>query len=235
LFDFYQTIDSLIGAGEAGVPAVAVIDEEDAVCDQAGDCFCRAGFVVHSAMTADAGVARLKRGRFDLVLVDVFLRDASGTLVAQIAANMNTPVLLTTGRADAASRLRQFDFPHLLKPFDFAQLSKESVRVMLENRQTILQLILNLERLRRSLADLEAATADARRLIAVSQAILARPAHSPLVTGAPAPAAEGFNPFGLIRLADRKIAGGRIEQAEKLIDAAYDAYDQCSFWFRPGS
>jgi hypothetical protein len=72
-------------------------------------------------------------------------------------------------------------------------------------------------------------------MIAVSQAALARTAHSPLVTGAPAPAADDFNPFGLIRLADRKIAGGRIEQAETLIDAAYDAYDQCSFWSRAGS
>jgi DNA-binding response OmpR family regulator len=217
------------------VPAVAVIDEDAAVCDQARDCFRRAGFAVRSAMTADAGVTMLQRGRFDLILVDVFLRDASGTLVAQIAANMNTPVLLTTGRADAASRLRQFDFPHLLKPFDFAQLSREAVRVMAENRQTVLQVILNLERLRHNLADLEAATMHAKRMIAVSQAILARRTHSPLVTGAPPPAADDFNPFGLIRLADRKLAGGRIEQAEKLIDAAYDAYDQCSFWFRPGS
>ncbi len=215
--------------------AVAIIDEEQAVCDQAGDCFRRAGFAVHSAMTAEAGAAMLLRERFDLVLVDVLLRDASGTLVAQIAANMNTPVLLTTGHADAASRLREFDFPHLLKPFDMAQLSRETVRVMVENRQTILHVILNLERLRRSLADLEAATADAKRLIARSRAILAKAGHSPLVTGAPDPAAGNFYPYWLVRHADREIEVGRTDEAEKLIEAAFDAYDQCSFGLSPGS
>jgi CheY-like chemotaxis protein len=245
------------------MPAVAVIDEEEAVCDQAGNCFRRAGFAVRSAITADAGIAMLQRERFDLVLVDVCLRDASGTLVAQIAANFNRPVLLTTMHADAASRLRRFDFPHLLKPFDFAQLSRESVRVIAENRQTTLRVILNLERMRRNLADLEAATADARRLIAVSQALLAsctpaggRPAldekshreersdvaisryfpvrggHSPPVTGAPS---NNPNPFDLVRLADRKIASGATEQAEELINAAYEAYDQCGSWVVPRS
>ncbi len=206
------------------MPAVAVIDKEDVVCDQAGDCFRRTGFTVRSANTADAGIALLQQERFDLVVVDVLLRDASGTLVAQVAATTNAAVLLTTGHEDAASRLRQFDFPHLLKPFDLDQLSREAERVMGMNRQVILRVILNLERIRRGIADLSAATAEAKRLIAESRAILARTAQSTPVIEA---SEDGHsNPFGLIRLADRKIAFGRIEQAEKLIDAGYNAYDQ---------
>jgi DNA-binding response OmpR family regulator len=112
--------------------AVAIIDEAAAVCDQVGDCFRRAGFAVHSAITADAGPAMLLRERFDMVPVDVFLGDASDTLVARIAANMNTPVLLTTGHADAASQLQKVGFPRLLKPFDIDQLSRETMRVMVE-------------------------------------------------------------------------------------------------------
>jgi DNA-binding NtrC family response regulator len=210
------------------VPAVAIIDEDAAICDRAGICFRSAGFAVHSAITADAGAAMLLRQRFDLAVVDVFLRDTSGTMVAQIAANMNTPVLLTTGHADAALRLRQFDFPHLLKPFDLSGLSRETVRVMADNRQAILHSILGLERLRRNLADLEAATADARRLIGQSRAILARTGPSPLVTGAPASATGDFHPFSLIQRATWEIEAGQTERAEKLIEAAYNDYDQFS-------
>jgi DNA-binding NtrC family response regulator len=210
------------------VPAVAIIDEEAAICEQAGLCY-RAGFTVYTAMTADAGAAILLRQRFDLAVVDVFLRDAAGTMVAQVAANMNTPVLATTGHADAASRLRQFDFPHLLKPFDMPALSRETVRVMVENRRAILHSILGLERLRRNLADLEAATADAQRLIGQSRAILSRTGPSPQVTGAPAATAGDFHPFSLIRRAAQEIGVGQTARAEKLIEAAYDDYDQFSF------
>ena len=159
-------------SGEAEMPAVAVIDEDEAVCCQAKDCFRLAGFAVHSARTASDGAAMLRRKRFDLVLVDVFLREASGTLIAQLAANTNTRVLLTTNHAAAASRFRNFDVPHLLKPFDLQELSREATRVMAENRQVMLRVILDLERLRRGLADLEVLTEDAKRLVAVSQAIL---------------------------------------------------------------
>ena len=167
------------------MPTVAVIDEEEAVCNQASDCFRQAGFAVHSAMTASEGAAMLLRNRFDLVLVDVFLRDASGTLIAQLAANTNSRVLLTTGHADAASRFRRFDVPYLLKPFDLEELSRESMRVMAENRQIVLQVILNLERLRRGLADLEVLTADAHRLIATSRVILGRAGRSPVIGSKP--------------------------------------------------
>ena len=217
------------------MPAVAVIDEDEAVCCQAKDCFRLAGFAVHSARTASDGAAMLRRKRFDLVLVDVFLREASGTLIAQLAANTNTRVLLTTNHAAAASRFRNFDVPHLLKPFDLQELSREATRVMAENRQVMLRVILNLERLRRGLADLEVLTEDAKRLVAVSQAILARTSHSALVTGPPATVAGNVNPFDVVQRADQKIAAGRIGGATRLIDEAYDAYDQNVSWFRPGS
>src|ERR1700722_15184410 len=100
--------------GGAKMPVVAVIDDEPIACDVVAGILRDGGTDVHTATTAEAGLALLTSRYFDLALIDVRLRDGSGIKLAEIAANQNTLVLLMTGHAETASYLKQFDFPRLL-------------------------------------------------------------------------------------------------------------------------
>jgi DNA-binding response OmpR family regulator len=155
------------------MPVVAVIDDEPMICELVDEVLHDAGSDVHIATTAEAGAALLTSRYFDLALIDVLLRDASGILLAEIAANQNTPVLLVTGHAETALRLRQFDFPHLTKPFDTRLLSEAAARAMVDRHRNIQRLIDGLARLRAKLAGLDVETKNALLLVARSREILA--------------------------------------------------------------
>jgi DNA-binding NtrC family response regulator len=154
------------------MPIVAIIDDEPMICDLVADCLRRTGSEVHSATSAEAGVALLASRYFDLALVDVRLQDSSGILVAEIAANHNTPVVLVTGHADTALRLRQFDFPHMLKPFNLTQLTDTVAAVMADRHRNIQRLTDGLARMHANLAGLEMATVKFGPLVARTRRVL---------------------------------------------------------------
>jgi DNA-binding response OmpR family regulator len=156
------------------MPVVAVIDDEPLVCELVDLVLHRAGSDVHTATTAAAGAALLTSRYFDLALIDVLLHDTSGIRLAEIAANQNTPVLLMTGRTDTAQRLRQFDFPHLMKPFDGRLLSQAAAEVMAHRHRNIRRLTDGLARLHANLAGLNVEIANSRPLIATSRKIPAK-------------------------------------------------------------
>lgn len=151
------------------MPVVAVIDDEPMICDLVEDCLRDGGAEVYSAPSAEAGVTLLASRYFDLALIDVLLQDTSGILVAEIAANRNTPVVLITGHDDTAMRLRQFDFPHLVKPFNLAQLSEAVAAVMADRHRNIRRLTDGLARMHANLAGLDVDIMKAGDLIAKAQ------------------------------------------------------------------
>jgi DNA-binding NtrC family response regulator len=170
------------------MPVVAVIDDEPMICDLVKDCLHHAGFEVYSAASAEAGGTLLAGRYFDIALIDVLLQDASGILLAEIAANQNTPVVLMTGHADTAFRLRQFDFPHILKPFNVTQLTEAVVRVMADRHRNIRRLTDGLARMRANLAGLDMQTAKPGQLLAKTRQILAgagKEAPEPDIPGPP--------------------------------------------------
>jgi DNA-binding NtrC family response regulator len=141
------------------MPVVAVIDDEPMICELVEDCLRHAGSEVHSATSADAGVRLLASRYFDLAFIDVLLQDNSGILLAEIAADRNTPVVLMTGHSDTALRLKQFDFPHMLKPFKMAQLTEAVTLAMNDRHRNIQRLTDGLARLHANLAGLDMETA----------------------------------------------------------------------------
>jgi DNA-binding NtrC family response regulator len=161
------------------MPIVAVIDDEPMICDLVEDCLRRAGSEVYSATSAEAGTALLASRYFDLALIDVLLQDTSGILLAEIAANQNTPVVLVTGHADTALRLIQFDFPHMLKPFNVTQLTEAVAAVMADRHRNIQRLTDSLARMHANLAGLEMETSKFGRLIAKTRHILDTTAKEP--------------------------------------------------------
>jgi DNA-binding NtrC family response regulator len=156
------------------MPIVAVIDDEPMICDLVEDCLRHAGSEVHSATSAETGATLLASRYFDLAFIDVLLQDNSGILVAEIAADQYTPVVLMTGHADTALRLKQFDFPHILKPFNLTQLTKAVALVMDNRHRSIQRLSDGLARMHANLAGLDMETAKTGRLNANARRNLAR-------------------------------------------------------------
>ena len=150
------------------MPVVAVIDDEPMICDLVEDCLTHAGSEVYSAPSAQAGVALLASRYFDVALIDVLLQDTSGILVAEVAANRNTPVVLITGHDATAMRLRQFGFPHILKPFNVTQLREAVAAVMADRHRNIQRLTDGLARMHANLAGLDVETAKTRRMLATT-------------------------------------------------------------------
>jgi CheY-like chemotaxis protein len=150
------------------MPVVAVIDDEPMIRDLVEDCLRQAGYEAHSATSAEAGAKLLASRHCDLALIDVLLQDNSGIRLAQIAADQNTPVVLMTGHVETALRLRQFDFPHMLKPFKAAELTEAVALVIADRHRNVQRLTDGLARLRANLAGLDMATTRPRRSLATT-------------------------------------------------------------------
>jgi two-component system, OmpR family, alkaline phosphatase synthesis response regulator PhoP len=147
---------------------IVVIDNDALICELVTDAVGRSGAAVQWATKGRSGRKLLTAKHFDLAIIDVVLPDASGLALAEIAANENTPVLLITGHPNGTVRLGQhglLDLPCLLKPFDLVQLRTEMEQVVGESRRNIQRIKDGMAQWRASLAGLEDALANSRRLI----------------------------------------------------------------------
>jgi DNA-binding NtrC family response regulator len=75
--------------------------------------------------------------RFDLALIDAALPGISGIKLAELAANENISVLLTSGQPEACETLDRFHFPHLRKPFDLDILIAEAADILRDRGENI--------------------------------------------------------------------------------------------------
>ena len=94
-----------------------------------------ANYSVDVEYDGDAGLNRLLKGDYDLVILDVMLPKLDGlSLMKQIRQRqVNTPVLLLTARVTVADRVMGLDLgadDYLTKPFAFEELLAR-VRVLL--------------------------------------------------------------------------------------------------------
>ena len=108
-----------------------------------------AGTEVECVKDGEKGAEKIYGGHYSLAVIDCLLPDLSGLRLAELAINENVPVLLMTGHPDIIAKLEAVDLPYLCKPFTFEELLSKSQAVISEAR-------LNIERVRASLATLEA-------------------------------------------------------------------------------
>jgi two-component system OmpR family response regulator len=85
------------------------------------------GYAVRVAESGDAGLSLVRRGAYDLVILDVMLPGASGfDILAQMRGfGIGTPVLMLTARGELNDRLRGFEAgadDYLGKPFALPEL-----------------------------------------------------------------------------------------------------------------
>jgi DNA-binding response OmpR family regulator len=156
------------------VSRIAVIDDEPLICEFVDDFLSDGGAEVHCATTATLGALMLADGKFDLALIDVFLPDASGFALAELAANQNTAVLLMSGHPDATMRLNAFNLPSLRKPFDLLTLSTAAAREIAASSENIERVKIGVARLGENIEGLSNAMAFSKTMIERSREILTK-------------------------------------------------------------
>jgi DNA-binding NtrC family response regulator len=146
--------------------SILVVDDEPQVCELFTDClreeFCAN---VDFALTGRDGRLLLKGYRFDLAVIDVSLPDMSGLELAELAANENTAVLLTSGHPDSCEKLGRFKFPHLEKPFSLDTLIGEAATIIRDARENVRRVRTASSEMRAHTEALEDALDEARRLV----------------------------------------------------------------------
>ncbi len=84
-------------------------------------------YAIETAADGAEGLEAIERGRFDLILLDLYMPKMTGLeLLTEIhRRGLSTPVLMLTGNEDnqrAASALKSGIFAYVPKPFDLQQL-----------------------------------------------------------------------------------------------------------------
>jgi CheY-like chemotaxis protein len=153
------------------VPHLLVADDDAMVCEAITDCLqleLRAR--VDCALSGHDARKLMTGYQYDLALIDALLPDIDGFRLAELAANENIPVVLTSGHPGVCDRLIRFDFPHLHKPYSFDTLIGEATRVIQGARENIRRVRDASSKMRAHTEALAAAVEDARRLMAETRA-----------------------------------------------------------------
>ena len=128
--------------------------------------FCGASVLCSDNATEAAEL--LRRQRLDAAVIDVELPEISGFGLAERAASLNIPVVLTTGHPDGLLLCRRHGFPFIEKPFLPDTLAKQTLLAVRAARLNIARVLASAEQLRRSGTNLREAVEEARRLVAES-------------------------------------------------------------------
>jgi DNA-binding response OmpR family regulator len=110
-------------------PLILVVEDDQAICSVIGEFLEGLGYGIALANDRAAGERILLDNRPALLIADVVLQGGSSGL-ADIARQMNVPVLLISGDPLAIDRLEGGPMPFLHKPFRLADLEREVVRLL---------------------------------------------------------------------------------------------------------
>ena len=120
------------------MPHLLMIEDDTRLAAMVADYLGKAGFEVTHAEDAAEGIAALKRGGFDLVLLDLMLPDADGLDVfrrirALSGAAADVPVVMVTAKGDPTDRVVGLELgaeDYISKPFEPRELLAR-IRVVL--------------------------------------------------------------------------------------------------------
>src|SRR5215510_2665143 len=105
---------------------ILLIDDDVRLSGMVADYLAQAGFRVTPSATAREGEQRLKRERYDLLILDLMLPDSDGLEVCRrVRQSSDLPVLMLTARGDAMDRVIGLEIgadDYLPKPFEPREL-----------------------------------------------------------------------------------------------------------------
>ncbi len=117
---------------------ILVVDDDPLVCEIVTDCLrLDMSAYVDAAQNGRDGALLIKGYQFDLAVIDAVLPDMDGLALAELAANENTGVLLTSGHPETCDALDRFNLPHLRKPFDLDALVGAASVIIRDTRENI--------------------------------------------------------------------------------------------------
>ena len=148
------------------MPKLLIIDDEPMVCLMLTDAF-EHDFAakVACANSGASGAQMISNTVYDLAIIDVVLPQASGFDLALLAANQNIPVLLNSGHPAKTPLLKEFEFPHLEKPFSINSLLFETRQILQDAAKNIRQVKASSARMIASAEALKATMAESRKLL----------------------------------------------------------------------
>jgi PAS domain S-box-containing protein len=135
-----ETADAVAAAPQVesiGGGSVLVVEDNPEVAEATVTMLDQLGYESHAVRDADAALAAIATRNFDLVVSDIVMAGAmDGVALARAIRDRRPglPVLLVTGYAKAALDAAG-EFPLMRKPFDLAELSRTSARLIAEARQ----------------------------------------------------------------------------------------------------
>lgn len=100
--------------------AILVVEDDDSTRYLCETLLQKEGYRVAAVENGGEALASTRRGRFDLVVLDLNLPDGDGMEVAQLLHRQGVPVLIMTVRREADERLAGFEagaLDYLIKPF----------------------------------------------------------------------------------------------------------------------
>ena len=117
---------------------VLIIDDDEALAGMLGEYLAAAGFGVHHARDAQAGLARVAAEPFDALVLDVMLPDLDGfEVLRRLRAEHDVPVLMLTARGEDTDRIVGLELgadDYLPKPFNPRELLAR-LRAVLRRRE----------------------------------------------------------------------------------------------------
>ena len=155
--------------------AILIVERDQAACDFMTDAL-EMGLLaaVECEHSGKSGLKAIEGGCFDLAIIDVNLTEVSGLELAQKAANRNIPALLCGGGADAVSKAKALDLPHLSNPFHADELISTAAQILILNTENIRKTGVAVSRLRATVARLQVDLETSRRLIEQSKSLVER-------------------------------------------------------------
>jgi DNA-binding NtrC family response regulator len=100
-------------------PSLLIVDDDVGFVRAAAEIARGGGFDVTIAGTVEQAMSRMRRGNFDLALIDLYLPDGSGLELVECFDLGSTQVVVVTGQPTIESALRAFHTPvidYLVKP-----------------------------------------------------------------------------------------------------------------------
>jgi DNA-binding response OmpR family regulator len=117
---------------------ILLVDDDTGLAAMLGTYLRGFGFEVTAQPDAQSGLASLRRGGFDAVVLDVMLPDLDGLEVCRrMRAEAGIPILMLTARGDPADRILGLELgadDYLPKPFDPRELAARLRAVLRRGR-----------------------------------------------------------------------------------------------------
>jgi len=124
---------------------------------------------VMTAFNAFDAIAAIDLDRYDVAIIDASMPAVNGLTVAQHALARGVPVLLMTGEPLAQQSFTAGSIPFVAKPFHVKDIVEQTRLLLHEARERHAQLTVQMARLAKNLAQLDAALARSRALRRRSQ------------------------------------------------------------------